>query len=69
MDGPTKTVQGRRIHSDLHFVVQVSVFHFAQKTKELVILETPEGFEVGESLLAKVSGVEGPPEFSGNANR
>ena len=68
MDGSAKSIQCRRIHGDLHFVVQVPVFHLAQQPKELVIGETPEGFEIGKPILAEVSGVESPAKFTRNPN-
>ena len=34
-----------------------------------MIRETPEGFEIGEAIFAKMSGVERSAELTRNANR
>ena len=68
VDRSAKTVQCRRIHGDLYLVVQVTVFHLAQEPEELVIRKTPEGLEIGEAILAEVSGVECSTEFTRDAN-
>ena len=68
VDRPSKSIQCRRINGELHLVVQVPVFHLAQELQELMIRETPEGFEIGKAILAKVPGVERSEEFTWDAN-
>ena len=69
MNRSAKTIQCRRIHGDLHRVVQIPIFHLAQQPQEFMIRETPEGFEIGEAIFAKMSGVERSAELTRNANR
>ena len=68
MDGSSEPIQSWGVHGDLHAVVQIAVFHFAEQSEELVIGEPFERLEIREPILAKVSGVENPPEFARNTN-
>ena len=68
MDGSSEPIQSWGVHGDLHAVVQVTVFHFAEQSEELMIGESFERLEIREPNLAEVSGVESPSEFARNTN-
>ena len=56
MNRSTKTIQCRRIHGDLHRVVQIPIFQLAQQPQEFMDPGDAGGLEIGEAIFAKMSG-------------
>ena len=68
VDGASKSIQCGGVDGDLDGVIQITVFHLAQQSEELMIGEAPEGLEIGEAILAKMPSMKRTAQLTGDSN-